>query len=87
MEMAVISLLLSVTASWPSTRRALWWRSGVLSALLSWLRREVLPSMATKSGLSGQVSRTQALKAAENRDGLMRFIRMVNQRPPGRPWW
>ena len=88
--MAVVSFALSGTASWPSTRRLVvakaetrW--SGALPGARSWLRREVLPSMATRSGLSGQVSRTQAVKAAENRPGSMRFIRMVSQRPPGTP--
>ena len=36
---------------------------GALSVLRSWLRREVLPWMATKSNRSGHVSRTQAVKA------------------------
>ena len=94
--MAVVSLLLSATASWPSTRRDVVAKaetrcSGAFPALLSWLRREVLPilgldpGMATKSGLSGQISRTQAVKASENSPGSMRFIRMVSQRPPGTP--
>jgi hypothetical protein len=50
-----------------------------------WLRRAVLPSMATWSGRSGQVSRTQDVKASENSAGSMRFIRMVSQRSPGTP--
>ena len=58
---------------------------GPASAPRSWLRREVLPSIATTSGRPGQASRTQALKAAENRAGLMRFIRMASHRPPGTP--
>lgn len=41
--------------------------------------------MAMNSGLSGQVSRTHAVKQSENRAGSMRFIRMVSQRPPGTP--
>jgi hypothetical protein len=90
--MAAVSLLLSATASWPSTRREVVAKaetrcSGARPMLLSWLRREVLPSMATKPGLSGQVSRTQAVKASANSSGSMRFIRMVSQRPPGTPWW
>jgi len=43
------------------------------------------PSMATKSGRSGQVSRTQAVKQAENRAGSSRFIRIVSRRPVGTP--
>jgi len=49
------------------------------------LGREALPSMATKSGRSGQVSRTQAVKQAENRPVSSRFISKVSQRPPGTP--
>ena len=41
--------------------------------------------MATKSGLSGHASRTQAVKAAENNAGLIRFIKSVSHRPPGTP--
>lgn len=41
--------------------------------------------MATKSGLSGHVSRTQAVKAPANSAGLMRFMSKVSQRPPGTP--
>jgi hypothetical protein len=41
--------------------------------------------MATKSGLSGHVSHTHAVKAAENRPGSMRFMSRVSQRPPGTP--
>jgi hypothetical protein len=47
--------------------------------------RDVLPSMATKSGRSGHVSRTQDVNAGANRSGSMRFIRMVSQRAPGTP--
>src|SRR4051794_26206959 len=90
--MAVVSLALSGTASWPSTRRAVVAKaetrcSGGVPVARSWLRREVLPSMATNSGRSGQDARTQAVKAAANRPGLMRFINGVNQRPPGTPWY
>jgi hypothetical protein len=89
--MAVVSLALSGTASWPSTRRAVVAKaetrcSGGVPVARSWLRREVLPSMATNSGRSGQDARTQAVKAAANRPGLMRFINCVSQRPPGTPW-
>src|SRR5271166_2239912 len=71
--MAVSSLLLPSTASWPSTSRLAVAKaetrcSACLPCPRSWLRREVLPSMATKSGLFGQASRTHAMKAAENRD-------------------
>ena len=52
---------------------------------LSWLRLDVLPSMATKSGRSGQVSRAQPANAAWNKAGSIRFINMVSQRPPGTP--
>jgi hypothetical protein len=88
--MAASSPALSGTASWPSTRWAVVAKAetrwiGATPAARSWLRREVLPSMATKSGRSGQVLRTQAVNAAENRAGLIRFIRMVSQRPPGTP--
>ena len=55
---AAVSLPCHGTASWPSTRRAVVAKaetrcSGALPVLRSWLRREVLPSMATKSGLLG----------------------------------
>jgi hypothetical protein len=87
----VVSLGSSATASWPSPRREVMAEadakcSGGAPVRLSWLRREVLPSVATNSGRSGQVSRTQAVKAAENRVGSMRLIGMVSQRPPGTPW-
>ncbi len=89
--MAVVSLDLSSTASWPSTSRPVVAKaetrcSAALPAPRSWLRLEVLPSMATKSGRSGQVSRTQAVKQAENVPGSIRFISNVSQRPPGTPW-
>jgi hypothetical protein len=88
--MAVSSLLLSATASWPSTRRPVVAKaetrcSGPAPSARSWLRREVLPSMATNSGRSGQQARTQSLKQAENSAGLIRFIRIVSQRPVGTP--
>ena len=41
--------------------------------------------MATRSVRAGQVSRTQAMNAAENSLGLMRFINWVSQRAPGTP--
>ncbi len=88
--MAASSLALSGTASWASTRRAVVAKAetrcrGPAPAARSWLRREVLPSMATRDAFSGQLSRTQAAKAAEKRPGSMRFIRMVSQRSPGTP--
>ena len=85
-----VSLALSATASCASTSRSVVAKaetrcSGAVPALRSWLRREVLPSMATRSAFSGQLSRTQAVKAAANSPGSMRFIRMVSQRSPGTP--
>jgi hypothetical protein len=76
--MAESLLLLPSTASWPSTRRLVVAKaetrcSGALSSARSWLR-EVLPSMATSSGRSGHVPRTQAVKAAENSAGSTRFM-------------
>jgi hypothetical protein len=87
---AASSFALAGTASWPSTRRRVVAKAGTkwigpASAPRSWLRREALPPIATTSGRPGQASRTQALKAAENGAGLMRFIRMVSHRPPGTP--
>lgn len=66
---------------------------GPTPALRSWLRREVLPQIATRSApgsarprrFDGQLSRTQAEKAAENSAGLIRFIRIVSHRSPGTP--
>ena len=54
--MAASSLALSGTASWASTRRAVVAKaetrcSGAAPWLRSWLRREVLPSIATRAGL------------------------------------
>lgn len=71
---AVVSLLLSLTASWPGTRREVVAKaetkcSGARPALRSWLRREVLPSMATKSGWSG-VSRTHGGEAGREQAGI-----------------
>ena len=88
--MALVSVDFSSTASCPSTSRAevakadtRW--SGPWPMLRLWLRRAVLPSMAIRSGRSGQTSRTQALKQAENRPGSIRFISSVSQRAPGTP--
>lgn len=58
---------------------------GAWPAPRSWLRREVLPSMATSSGRSSQQARTQPVKHAENSAGLIRFIMIVSQRPDGTP--
>ena len=60
--------------------------SGALPVALAWLGHEVLPPMATKSGQSGHVSRTQEVKAAENGTGAMRFIRIGRRRLPEMPW-
>src|SRR5436190_11754671 len=65
---AVISFDLSSTASWPSTSRLLVAKADTRCRAFwpvfrLWLRREVLPSMATRSGLSGQQSATQDRKA------------------------
>src|SRR3954447_8541582 len=76
---ATCSQDVSSTASWPSTRRSLVAKaetrcSAWRPALRSWLRREVLPSMAIRSGASGLTSRAQAIKQAENSAGSSRFI-------------
>src|SRR4051812_18388397 len=81
---------LSATASWPSTRRSLVAKaetrcSACLPAPRSWLRREVLPSMATSWGASGQVSRTQLMKQVENTSGSTRFISVRSQSAQGMP--
>jgi hypothetical protein len=39
-----------------------------------WLRREVLPSIATKPGWSGQHSATHDVKQSLNSSGSMRFM-------------
>lgn len=44
--------------------------SGAFPSARSWLPREVFPSMATRSGRSGQVSRTHPENAAENSAGI-----------------
>ncbi len=88
--MAVNSLDLPATASCPSARRLAVANAettcrGALSWPRSWLRREVLPSMVTSSGRSGQQALTQLVKQAENNAGLIRFIMIVSQRPLGMP--
>src|SRR2546425_8335293 len=67
--MAVISFDFSSTASWPSTSRLLVAKAdtrcrGFWPVFRLWLRREVLPSIATRSSLSGQHSATQEEKQA-----------------------
>lgn len=59
--------------------------AAAFSSARSWLPREVFPSMATRSGRSGQVSRTHLENAAENSAGLIRFMSRVSQRLPGTP--
>jgi hypothetical protein len=71
--------------SWRSTTRAVVATaetrcSGALPALRSWLRREVLPSMATKSGLSDHVWRTHKVKASEKSARIDKVHR--HGRPP-----
>jgi hypothetical protein len=77
--MAVISFDFSNTASWPSIRRLLvakadtrW--SALWPVLRLWLRREVLPSIATRPSLSGQHCATHDVKQSLNRFGSMRFM-------------
>jgi hypothetical protein len=60
--------------------------SAALPATRSWLRREVLPSSAMRSGAAPRSAQAQAMKQAENSSGSMRFIGMLSQRPPGTPW-
>ena len=57
-----------------------------MGRLRSWLRREVLPSMATRSGRPGQHSATQEEKQAANRSGSIRFITVRSQSAHGMPW-
>ncbi len=85
-----ISLDFSSTASWPSTSRwplaAGGWRlaqadtmcSGARPLLRSWPRREVLPSIAIRSGSSSRKSSTQAMKQALNTCGSMALITSFN---------
>jgi hypothetical protein len=88
--MAVVSLVLSSTASCPRTRRLLVAKaetrcSAARPLARSWLRLTVLPSMAIASRGSGQQARTQSMKQAANRSGSIRFIMMLSQRPEGIP--
>jgi hypothetical protein len=88
--MAVISFDFSSTASWPSTSRLLVAKADTRCrafwpVLRLWLRREVLPSIATRSSFSGQHSATHDEKQAMNRSGLMRFITERSQSVHGMP--
>ena len=88
--MAVVSLVLSSTASCPRTRWLLVAKAETRCNAArpldrSWLRRTVLPSMAIVSRGSGQQARTQSMKQAANRSGSIRFIMMLIQRPEGTP--
>ena len=54
--------------------------------LRSWLRREVLPSIATRATpASGRCSFAQAVKQAVNRSGSTRFITTRSQSSQGMP--
>ena len=90
--MAVVSLVLSSTASCPRTRRLLAAKaetrcSAARPLARSWLRRTVLPSIGDRiDRLLGQQARTQSMKQAANRSGSIRFIMNVSsQRPEGTP--
>jgi hypothetical protein len=50
-----------------------------------WLRREVLPSIATRSSWPGQHASTHDEKQARNKSGLMRFITQRSQSANGMP--
>ena len=85
---AVVSLVLSSTASCPRTRRLLAAKaetrcSAARPLARSW--RTVLPSIAIASRGSGPQARTQSMKQAANRPGSIRFIMMLSQRPEGTP--
>jgi len=73
---------------WPSTRRC--WCEGRnqmqrrLPQLRSWLRRDVLPSMATISRRSGQHSRP-GHEAGREQSGSSRFISVRNHRAGNAP--
>jgi hypothetical protein len=58
---------------------------GLLTGLAMWLRREVLPSIATRWSLFGEHSPTHEEKQAMNRSGSIRFITVRNQSAQGRP--
>ena len=51
----------------------------------SWLRREVLPSMAIRSGSSSRRSSTQAMKQALNTCGSRALIRSFSVSCEGTP--
>ena len=88
--MAVISFDFSSTASCPSTSRLVVAKADTRCRAFwprfrSWLRREVLPSIATRPGLSGQHSATHDEKQAANRSGSIRFMTVRNQSAQGMP--
>src|SRR5215203_1586555 len=79
-EIATCSQDVSSTASWPSTRRSLVAKaetrcSAWRPAPRSWLRREVLPSRAIRSGTSGLTSRP-----GHEAGGEQRRVEPVHQR-------
>jgi hypothetical protein len=81
----------AATACWPSTSRRVVAKaetrcSALRPFLRSWLRREVLPSMATRSGRSGQQAATHDEKQAANRSGSTRFMTVRSQSAHGIPW-
>ena len=59
----------------------------IAEGFLLWLRREVLPSIATNSGRPGQQLATQARKAPEKTAGSIRFISERSQSAQGMPKW
>jgi hypothetical protein len=88
--MAVISLVFSGTPSCPKTNLALLASAlSVCSALsplrVSWVRHEVLPSMAIRSCRSGQSAAIQFSKQRPNRTGSMRLTNARSQRTHGIP--
>jgi hypothetical protein len=52
-----------------------------------WLRRKVLPSIATQWSLPGQHSATHDEKQTMNRSGSIRFITVRSQSAQGMPSW
>ena len=75
--MAVISLDLTSVASWPGTSR---WPEAHAETIcrgwrpldLAWVRREVLPSIATMSGSPSRRPLTRETKHSENSLGFRR---------------
>src|ERR1700735_4974941 len=77
--MAAISFDFSSTASWHSTSRLLVAKADTRCrafwpVLRLWLGREVLPSIAARSSLSGQHSSTHDVKQAMNRFESTRLL-------------